>query len=99
VIDLIAEISSARVERPQRFSQVSEAVAQLGPMTQQNAVLVEESAAAAECLKQQAASLAEVVAMFKLGDGDSHQATFIRPHWDRPALAALSVEDPTALPT
>ncbi|MEP7101974.1 MAG: methyl-accepting chemotaxis protein, partial [Burkholderiales bacterium] len=45
------------------------AVTQLDQVTQQNAALVEESAAAAESLKHQAASLAEVVSVFKLADG------------------------------
>ena len=48
------------------ISQVGEAVTQLDQVTQQNAALVEESAAAAESLKHQAANLAEVVSVFKL---------------------------------
>jgi hypothetical protein len=42
-------------------------------MTQQNAALVEQAAAAAESLQEQAAMLAEAVSVFKLGDGDSRQ--------------------------
>jgi len=68
VNDLIAEISSASVEQSQGISQVGEAVTQLDQVTQQNAALVEESAAAADSLKHQAASLAEVVSVFKLTD-------------------------------
>jgi hypothetical protein len=56
VTDLIAEISSASVEQTQGIDQVGEAVTQLDQVTQQNAALVEESAAAAESLKQQATS-------------------------------------------
>ncbi|MBA2722796.1 MAG: Tar ligand binding domain-containing protein [Methylibium sp.] len=74
VNDLIAEISSASIEQTQGISQVGDAVNQLDQVTQQNAALVEESAAAADSLKQQAANLAEVVAVFKLGKGDSHAA-------------------------
>jgi len=44
-----------------------EAVGQLDQVTQQNAALVEESAAAADSLKQHAAGLAQVVSVFKLG--------------------------------
>jgi methyl-accepting chemotaxis protein len=47
--------------------EVSAAVSQLDHSTQQNAALVEQSAAAADSLKQQAAHLASVVGTFKLG--------------------------------
>ncbi len=66
VTNLIAEISSASQEQSQGIGQVGDAVAQLDQVTQQNAALVEESAAAAESLKQQAARLAEVVGVFRL---------------------------------
>ncbi len=63
---LIAEISAASQEQSQGIGQVGEAVTQLDRMTQQNAALVEESAAAAESLKDRAARLSAVVAQFKL---------------------------------
>ncbi len=66
VTDLIAEISAASVEQTQGIGQVGDAVNQLDQVTQQNAALVEESAAAAESLRHQAANLAEVVGVFKL---------------------------------
>jgi methyl-accepting chemotaxis protein len=65
--ELIAAISMASTEQSRGISQVGDAVAQLDRVTQQNAALVEESAAAADSLKQQAASLAQVVGIFKLG--------------------------------
>jgi methyl-accepting chemotaxis protein len=67
VSQLIGEISSATAEQSTGIGQVGDAVTQLDQVTQQNAALVEESAAAAESLKQQAATLAEVVSVFKLG--------------------------------
>jgi methyl-accepting chemotaxis protein len=67
VTDCIGEISSASVEQSQGINQVGDAVSQLDQMTQQNAALVEESAAAAESLSQQARHLNEVVAVFRLG--------------------------------
>ncbi|MBL0727693.1 methyl-accepting chemotaxis protein [Piscinibacter sp. HJYY11] len=67
VSDLIGEISSATTEQTSGIGQVSDAVTQLDQMTQQNAALVEESAAAAESLRQQAGSLSQVVATFRLG--------------------------------
>ncbi len=66
VTDLIGEISSASIEQSQGIGQIGDAVAQLDQVTQQNAALVEESAAAAESLKHQAASLAQTVAVFRL---------------------------------
>ena len=66
VTDLIGEISSASMEQSQGISQIGDAVGQLDQVTQQNAALVEESAAAAESLKHQAASLAQTVSVFRL---------------------------------
>ncbi len=80
VNDLIAEISSASAEQSQGISQVGDAVNQLDQVTQQNAALVEESAAAADSLKHQAANLAEVVSVFKLaGDIGSGSAAYAAP--------------------
>jgi methyl-accepting chemotaxis protein len=67
VNDLIAEISAATLEQTQGIGQVGNAVSQLDQVTQQNAALVEESAAAAESLSQQAAKLVEAVGVFRLG--------------------------------
>ena len=67
VQDLVGEISSASIEQSQGITQVGEAVAQLDQVTQQNAALVEESAAAAESMRHQAQRLAETVAVFNVG--------------------------------
>jgi len=64
--DLIGEISSSSEEQSRGIGQIGDAVTQLDQVTQQNAALVEESAAAAESLKHQAAQLAQTVAAFKL---------------------------------
>ena len=66
VSDLISEISAASAEQSQGIQQVGEAVTQLDQVTQQNAALVEESSAAADSLKHQAAQLAQVVSVFRL---------------------------------
>jgi len=66
VSDLIGEISAATVEQTTGIGQVSGAVTQLDQVTQQNAALVEESAAAADSLSRQAARLVEAVKVFKL---------------------------------
>ena len=66
VSDIIGEITAASSEQSDGIGQVNTSVSQLDQMTQQNAALVEESAAASESLKDQAARLAEVVATFRL---------------------------------
>ena len=71
VTDIMGEISSASVEQSAGVAQVGEAVTQMDRTTQQNAALVEESAAAAESLKLQAQRLVQTVAVFKLTPGES----------------------------
>ncbi|MBX3600161.1 MAG: HAMP domain-containing protein [Rubrivivax sp.] len=66
VADLIAEISRASVEQSSGIGQVGDAVQQLDQVTQQNAALVEESAAAADSLRHQAQALTQTVSSFKL---------------------------------
>jgi methyl-accepting chemotaxis protein len=64
--DLIAEMSVAGGEQATEVAQVGDAVRRLDAVTQQNAALVEESAAAADSLNQQAAKLVEATAVFRL---------------------------------
>ncbi len=66
VSDMIGEVTAAAAEQASGIAQVSDAVAQLDQMTQQNAALVEQAAAAAESLKDQASGLTQSVASFKL---------------------------------
>jgi methyl-accepting chemotaxis protein len=68
VTDIIGEITAAATEQSAGIGQVNLAVTELDRMTQQNAALVEQSAAAAESLKDQAGRLAGVVSNFKLVD-------------------------------
>ena len=68
VADLINGISTASAEQSRGIDQIGEAVAQLDRVTQQNAALVEESAAAAESLKHQAAKMLDTVAVFRLAN-------------------------------
>ncbi|WP_416050339.1 methyl-accepting chemotaxis protein [Cupriavidus basilensis] len=65
VSDLIAEISLATSEQSAGISQVGDAIGDLDRITQQNAALVEQSAAAAQSLKQQANRLVEAVSVFR----------------------------------
>ncbi|PZR48466.1 methyl-accepting chemotaxis protein [Paraburkholderia fungorum] len=67
VTDLVHEIATASEEQNQGINQVGHAVAQMDEVTQQNAALVEQAAAAAQSLEDQASSLREAVDVFKLG--------------------------------
>jgi methyl-accepting chemotaxis protein len=66
VTDIMSEITSASVEQSAGIEQVNTAIVQMDQVTQQNAALVEEAAAAAESMQEQAARLSEVVSVFKL---------------------------------
>jgi methyl-accepting chemotaxis protein len=66
VTDIMSEITSASVEQSAGIEQVNTAIVQMDQVTQQNAALVEEAAAAAESMQDQAARLSEVVSVFKL---------------------------------
>jgi methyl-accepting chemotaxis protein len=66
VSDIISEITAASREQSMGIEQINQAIMQMDSVTQQNAALVEESAAAAESLQGQATQLAEVVGRFVL---------------------------------
>jgi len=69
VTDIMSEITAASVEQSQGIEQVNLAITQMDEVTQQNAALVEEAAAAAEALEEQAQNLSVSVGTFKV---DSH---------------------------
>ena len=68
VSDIIAEISAASNEQSTGINQVNQAVTSMDEVTQQNAALVEQAAAAAESLVEQANQLNDAVSVFKLGN-------------------------------
>ena len=68
VTDIMDEITSASREQTSGIEQINQAINQMDETTQQNAALVEEAAAAAQALQDQAGNLAEVVNVFKLDD-------------------------------
>ncbi|MFJ0456264.1 methyl-accepting chemotaxis protein [Bordetella bronchiseptica] len=70
VTDIMGEISAASDEQSSGIEQVNRAVSQMDEVTQQNAALVEEAAAAAGSLQEQAQRLAEAVAVFKINTGE-----------------------------
>jgi len=68
---LVTEIAEASTEQSSGIEQVTQAVGQMDEVTQQNAALVEEAAAAAESLEEQAQALVRAVGVFRLkGDAD-----------------------------
>ena len=69
VTDIMGEINAAATEQTAGIGQVNGAVGEIDRMTQQNAALVEQSAAAAESLREQAERLSLVVQQFRLADG------------------------------
>ncbi|EGD4401386.1 methyl-accepting chemotaxis protein I [Escherichia marmotae] len=82
VTDIMGEIASASDEQSRGIDQVGLAVVEMDRVTQQNAALVEESAAAAAALEEQASRLTEAVAVFRIQQEQQRQ---------REALAVNSV--------
>jgi len=68
VSDIIAEIAVASEEQSSGISQVNQAVTQMDQMTQQNAALVEEAAAASESMDEESRALIELMQFFNVGD-------------------------------
>jgi methyl-accepting chemotaxis protein len=75
----VTEIASASKEQSSGIEQTTQAVGQMDEVTQQNAALVEEAAAAAESLEEQARGLVQTVSMFKLAEGSSSRSTLPAP--------------------
>ncbi|AKU21571.1 methyl-accepting chemotaxis protein [Massilia sp. NR 4-1] len=69
VAELMVQIAAASNEQSQGIGQVNQSVTQMDDATQQNAALVEQAAAAAQSLQEQAAKLEQVVSTFKLEGG------------------------------
>ena len=70
VSDIIGEITVAAADQSQGIGNVSQSVTEIDQMTQQNAALVEQSAAAAESMREQADRLAQVVRQFRVGNSE-----------------------------
>ena len=89
VTDIIGEISAATAEQSAGVAQVGAAITRMDQGTQQNAALVEQSAAAAASLRQQAEQLVQAVAVFKL-----HEPAAAAPHAS-PAVRPAAHTAPT----
>ncbi len=73
VTDIMSDIAAASAEQSAGIEQVNLSIIEMDSMTQQNASLVEEAAAAAQSLQDQAGELSRVVSIFKLDEQDSHR--------------------------
>jgi len=83
VTDVMAEIAAASQEQSSGIEQVNTAITQMDEVTQQNAALVEEAAAAAESMQEQAQNLTQAVAVFKL----AHSAERAAVKTEKPAAS------------
>lgn len=85
VTDIMGEISASSKDQSHGVSQIGEAIRQMDQVTQQNAALVEEMAAAASSLKSQAQEQVQTVAMFTLKKGHALPQESHRVHVPQPA--------------
>jgi len=94
VADIIGEISAASQEQSTGIEQVNTAVTEMDEVTRRNASLVDETAAAASQLAEQADGMRKVVAAFRTGD-QAPAASAVRP---APTAAAARSAAPSARP-
>ena len=101
VTDIMAEIMAASDEQSTGIEQINQAISQMDHTTQQNAAMVEEAAAAAEALQEQAESLARTVGLFKLNettDAASTSSASPVPTRSSPPKPSLSLVKTRVLP-
>ena len=79
VTDIIGEITTASVEQTAGIEQINRAIAQMDQVTQQNAALVEEAAAASAALEDQSGALAKVVSVFQLSSPGGKKRDRVAP--------------------
>ncbi|WMD22613.1 methyl-accepting chemotaxis protein [Achromobacter seleniivolatilans] len=96
VTDIMGEISAASDEQSSGIDQVNRAVSQMDEVTQQNAALVEEAAAAAGSLQDQAVRLSEAVAVFKINAGEVIEVPARQLAQQRPAPRVAAPVAPAA---
>jgi methyl-accepting chemotaxis protein len=99
VADIISEIAAASAEQTTGIDQVNQAVTSMDEVTQQNAALVEEAAAAAESLLEQANQLSDVVGVFKVeGTSNERRATHSPMRSAKPIATPKSAFKPAPKP-
>lgn len=90
VSDIIAEIAAASQEQSAGIDQINKAILQMDEVTQQNAALVEEAAAASESLDEQAKGLDQLMAYFTVAEGDDVAPPAKRAGQRKAAAAPMS---------
>jgi methyl-accepting chemotaxis protein len=98
VTDIMGEISVASKEQTDGIQQVNQAINQMDEVTQQNASLVEEAAAAAASLQDQAVNLTQVVSVFKLSGDHAHAMTSHAMPQHTASVPPLPQRNPAAVP-
>ncbi|MGJ7507304.1 methyl-accepting chemotaxis protein [Variovorax sp. GT1P44] len=96
VTDIMGEITAASQEQTSGIEQINQAITQMDQVTQQNAALVEEAAAAAASLQEQAGGLSQIVSTFKLDDDDGEAAPVHVPARPAPVATASPKARPKA---
>ena len=101
VTAIVGAIAEASREQSDGIEQVNVAIGQMDEVTQKNAVLVQEAAAAAQSLQTQASMLAQVVGVFAIDAGGAQESPVaalpVASEMPVPAPAALRIAPPTAL--
>ncbi|HFJ9617020.1 TPA: methyl-accepting chemotaxis protein [Stenotrophomonas maltophilia] len=99
VTDIMAEISAASQEQSAGIEQVNQTVVQMDETTQQNAALVEEATAAARAMEDQAAQLADAVAIFRLDNQVSAAVKAVAERVEPARITTVARPQPTSTPT
>ena len=94
VTDIMMEIAAASQEQTSGIDQINQAITQMDEVTQQNAALVEESAAAASAMQEQAQGLLQAVSVFQLGSQGLAAPAKPRP----PSMATPKARAPAKRP-
>ena len=90
VVEIVADIANASAEQAGGIEQVNKALTQMDQVTQQNSALVEENAATAKTLENQANAMDERVAIFRLNPAAGAQETQVGHSNERRSVAASS---------
>ncbi|MEN5270559.1 methyl-accepting chemotaxis protein [Stenotrophomonas sepilia] len=98
VTDIMAEISAASQEQSAGIEQVNQTVVQMDETTQQNAALVEEATAAARAMEDQAAQLADAVAIFRLDNQVSAAVKAVAERVEPARITTVARPQPTSPP-
>jgi methyl-accepting chemotaxis protein len=103
VAEIVSEIASASAEQATGLEQVNRALNQMDEVTQQNSALVEENAATAKTLENQAVAMTEQVSVFRIDGGAENGAAAVAkpasaPAAKAPARTAASAPKPAPKP-